>query len=111
MEGQVLKDHTRQFSRNRNHLSVNDSSTYLINGEMKNSTTLLSCFDLCRHRHSGREGNIFVLDPDGETLRFQLNFVNQIACYTYKLLRATIFRNRRLRVERKGNESVGKVLF
>jgi hypothetical protein len=34
MEGQVLKDHTRQFSRNRNHLSVSDSSTYLIKGEM-----------------------------------------------------------------------------
>jgi len=42
MEGQVLKDHTCQFSGNEDHLSVNDSSTYLIKGEMKNSITLLS---------------------------------------------------------------------
>jgi hypothetical protein len=34
MEGQVLKDHAQQFSRNRNHLSVNDSFTYLMKGEL-----------------------------------------------------------------------------
>jgi len=42
MDGQVLKDHKRQFSKNRNYRRVNDSSTYLMKGEMKNSITLLS---------------------------------------------------------------------
>ncbi len=42
MEDQVLKDQTRKFNKNENYLKVNDSSTYLINGEMKNSITLLS---------------------------------------------------------------------
>jgi hypothetical protein len=42
MEGEVLQYHTRQFSGNEDHLSVNDSSTYLIKGEIKNSITLLS---------------------------------------------------------------------
>ena len=42
MEGEVLQYHTRQYSGNEDHLSVNDSSTYLMKGEMKNSITLLS---------------------------------------------------------------------
>jgi len=42
MKDQVSKDHTRQFSKNGNYLRVNDSSTYLMKGEMKNSITLLS---------------------------------------------------------------------
>jgi hypothetical protein len=41
MEGQAFKYQKRQFSKNRNHLSVIDSSTYLMKGEMKNSITLL----------------------------------------------------------------------
>jgi len=42
MDGQVLKDHKRQFIKNENYRRVNDSSTYLMKGEMKNSITLLS---------------------------------------------------------------------
>ena len=42
MKDQVSKDHTRQFSKNGNYRRVNDSSTYLMKGEMKNSITLLS---------------------------------------------------------------------
>jgi hypothetical protein len=42
MEGEVLQYHTRQFSGNEDYLNVNDSSTYLIKGEIKNSITLLS---------------------------------------------------------------------